>query len=191
MSPCKRSYWLKQKLTFLYEFKKKKITLDFFLGETCFLDSYLVNKRLLTDLLCVSSVFWCSVAEGGRPAGVWRVAIYHKLSCDWRPSPGRVGRRRPAVHSWSVFIMCDYLVFCTNESHVITCQHRTPVLLEESVASGVRLCEVRAVGRLERLMRAHTLLALTEERSSHKHLQHLLTALSFALHIWKVSTSLP
>ncbi|XP_067242183.1 cilia- and flagella-associated protein 46 [Chanodichthys erythropterus] len=57
----------------------------------------------------------------------------------------------------------------------------------ESVASGVRLCEVRAVGRLERLMRAHTLLALTEERSSHKHLQHLLTALSFTLHIWKVS----
>ncbi|XP_077103327.1 cilia- and flagella-associated protein 46 [Siphateles boraxobius] len=58
---------------------------------------------------------------------------------------------------------------------------------EESVASGVCVCEVRAVGRLERLMRTHTLLAVVEERSSHTHLQHLLTALSFTLNIWKVS----
>ncbi|KAK7149085.1 hypothetical protein R3I93_013174 [Phoxinus phoxinus] len=58
---------------------------------------------------------------------------------------------------------------------------------EESVASGVRVCEVRAVGRLERLMRTHTLLAVVEERSSHTHRQHLLTALSFTLNIWKVS----
>ncbi|KAG1963056.1 cilia- and flagella-associated protein [Pimephales promelas] len=58
---------------------------------------------------------------------------------------------------------------------------------EESVASGVCVREVRAVGRLERLMRTHTLLAVVEERSSHTHLQHLLTALSFTLNIWKVS----
>ncbi|XP_058652539.1 cilia- and flagella-associated protein 46-like isoform X3 [Onychostoma macrolepis] len=51
----------------------------------------------------------------------------------------------------------------------------------------VCLSDVRSVGRLERLMRSHTLLALTEERSSLKHLQHLLTAYSCSLHIWKVS----
>ncbi|XP_026079139.1 cilia- and flagella-associated protein 46 [Carassius auratus] len=54
-------------------------------------------------------------------------------------------------------------------------------------ASGPCLSEVRSVGRLERLLRSHTLLALTEERSSHTHLQHLLTAYSCSLHIWKVS----
>ncbi|KAI2658158.1 Cilia- and flagella-associated protein 46 [Labeo rohita] len=55
------------------------------------------------------------------------------------------------------------------------------------VASGPRLSDVGAVGRLERLMRSHTLLALTEERSSPKQQQHLLTAYSCTLHIWKVS----
>ncbi|XP_016414315.1 cilia- and flagella-associated protein 46-like [Sinocyclocheilus rhinocerous] len=53
--------------------------------------------------------------------------------------------------------------------------------------SGPCLCDVRSVGRLERLMRSHTLLALTEERSSLKQQQHLLTAYSCSLHIWKVS----
>ncbi|RXN24229.1 cilia- and flagella-associated 46 isoform X2 [Labeo rohita] len=58
---------------------------------------------------------------------------------------------------------------------------------ERGVASGPRLSDVGAVGRLERLMRSHTLLALTEERSSPKQQQHLLTAYSCTLHIWKVS----
>ncbi|KAL1263718.1 hypothetical protein QQF64_006457, partial [Cirrhinus molitorella] len=58
---------------------------------------------------------------------------------------------------------------------------------ERGLASGVCLSDVRAVGRLERLMRSHTLLALTEERSSPKQQRHLLTAYSCTLHIWKVS----
>ncbi|XP_056617498.1 cilia- and flagella-associated protein 46 isoform X3 [Triplophysa dalaica] len=53
-----------------------------------------------------------------------------------------------------------------------------------AVESAARLSDVR---RLEGLMRAHTLMALTEERSSPKHQHHLLMALSFTLHIWKVS----
>ncbi|XP_051507186.1 cilia- and flagella-associated protein 46 [Myxocyprinus asiaticus] len=57
--------------------------------------------------------------------------------------------------------------------------------------SGVKfevcLSDVREIGRLERLFRAHTLLALLEDRTSPKHQQHLLTAYSFTLHIWKVS----
>ncbi|XP_073690617.1 cilia- and flagella-associated protein 46 [Garra rufa] len=58
---------------------------------------------------------------------------------------------------------------------------------ECGVVSVPCLSDVRAVGRLERLMRSHTLLALTEERSSPKQQQHLLTAYSCTLHIWKVS----
>ncbi|KAA0718385.1 Cilia- and flagella-associated protein 46 [Triplophysa tibetana] len=57
-------------------------------------------------------------------------------------------------------------------------------LRENAVESGALLSDVR---RLEGLMRAHTLMALTEERSSPKHQHHLLMAWSFTLHIWKVS----
>ncbi|KAI7806039.1 putative tetratricopeptide repeat protein 40, partial [Triplophysa rosa] len=53
-----------------------------------------------------------------------------------------------------------------------------------AVEAVVRLSDVR---RLEGLMRAHTLMALTEERSSPKRQHHLLMAWSFTLHIWKVS----
>nr|XP_055025478.1 cilia- and flagella-associated protein 46 isoform X3 [Misgurnus anguillicaudatus] len=55
------------------------------------------------------------------------------------------------------------------------------------VESGVCLSDVREIRRLEGLIRAHTLLALMEERSSPKHRQYLLVAFSFTRHIWKVS----
>ncbi|XP_043110724.1 cilia- and flagella-associated protein 46-like [Puntigrus tetrazona] len=61
------------------------------------------------------------------------------------------------------------------------------LLLTDEERVAVCVCEVRPVGRLERLVRSHTLLALTEDRSSLKHQQHLLTAYSFTLHIWRVS----
>ncbi|XP_065152021.1 cilia- and flagella-associated protein 46 [Paramisgurnus dabryanus] len=56
-----------------------------------------------------------------------------------------------------------------------------------TVESGVCLYDVREIRRLEGLIRAHTMLALMEERSSPKHWQYLLMAFSFTRHIWKVS----
>nr|XP_021336588.1 cilia- and flagella-associated protein 46 [Danio rerio] len=51
----------------------------------------------------------------------------------------------------------------------------------------VSVYELREVSRLERLLRAHTLLAVCQQRTSHTHLQLLLSAYSCTLHIWKVS----
>ncbi|XP_050982360.1 LOW QUALITY PROTEIN: cilia- and flagella-associated protein 46 [Labeo rohita] len=85
---------------------------------------------------------------------------------------------------WAV----DILLFTDTHNTEGSVPFISPVPSDErGVASGPRLSDVGAVGRLERLMRSHTLLALTEERSSPKQQQHLLTAYSCTLHIWKVS----
>lgn len=81
----------------------------------------------------------------------------------------------------------SYVLFCLL-ADAVDAGEAVPVtrplgLRVNAVESAARLSDVR---RLEGLMRAHTLMALTEERSSPKHQHYLLMALSFTLHIWKV-----
>ncbi|KAJ8014503.1 hypothetical protein DPEC_G00040900 [Dallia pectoralis] len=57
----------------------------------------------------------------------------------------------------------------------------------QGVVSGPSLSDLREVRRLDSLVRAYTLLAFTEDRTSPQYKQNLLVAYSLALQIWQVS----
>ncbi|XP_034148794.1 cilia- and flagella-associated protein 46 isoform X2 [Esox lucius] len=57
----------------------------------------------------------------------------------------------------------------------------------QGVVSGPHLSDLREVRRLDGLVRAYTLLAFTEDRTSPQHRQNLLMAYSLVLKIWQVS----